>query len=375
MKDPFPIPPIPALSAAVQPWADYLNLPTLPLHIHEIVIIAGFYEFVRSVVSPVLSRRLFPAQYNALSKKKKLNWDVHVVSLVQSTTINALALWVMYVDEERRQMDWQERLWGYSGGAAMIQALATGYFLWDLFVTAANVNIFGLGMLAHAVSALLVYSFGFRPFVNYYSCVFILWELSSPFLNIHWFFDKLGMTGSRAQLYNGLVLIGTFFSCRLVWGTYQSVVIYRDLLAGINQTPSVPSLSPSADIEKDAAATDVFPARYAESMQFVTASTSVPLWLAAIYIGSNLTLNSLNFYWFFKMIEAVRKRFDPKSESSGEDLDVIKEEDAKSAKATTDGIAVVTSGADKGGATTTTARPRRRTILDGEEDPDAPPPI
>ncbi|KAI1133494.1 TLC domain-containing protein [Nemania abortiva] len=352
MKDPFPIPPIPALSNAVQPWADYLDLPTLPLHIHEVLIIAVFYEAVRSLVSPVLSRRLFPAQYGALSRTKKLNWDVHVVSLVQSTTINALALWVMFVDDERYQMDWQERLWGYSGGSAMIQALAAGYFVWDLFITAANVNIFGLGMLAHAVSALLVYSFGFRPFVNFYSPVFILWELSSPFLNIHWFFDKLGMTGSRAQLYNGLVLIATFFSCRLVYGTYSSLLVYRDLWSGIHQGPDV--------LAADKA--DALPARYAESMKFVTSSSEVPLWLAAIYVGSNLTLNSLNFYWFFKMIEAVRKRFDPKVEG--------KQEVAEAVKATADGSAAVTTGTD--GAFT--PRPRRRTILDGE-DPDAPPPI
>ncbi|KAI0109622.1 TLC domain-containing protein [Nemania sp. FL0031] len=354
MKDPFPIPPIPALSNAVQPWADYLNLPTLPLHIHEVVIIAAFYEFVRSAVSPVLSARLFPAQYGALSKTKKLNWDVHVVSLVQSTTINALALWVMFVDQERAQMDWQERLWGYSGGAAMIQALAAGYFVWDLFITAANVNIFGLGMLAHAVSALLVYSFGFRPFVNYYSSVFILWELSSPFLNIHWFFDKLGMTGSRAQLYNGLVLIATFFSCRLVWGTYSSVLVYLDLWAGIHQGPDI--------MAADKVAAGDLPARYAESMRFVTSSSGVPLWLAAIYVVSNMTLNSLNFYWFFKMIEAVRKRFDPKVAEA-------KQEVAEKVKVTADGSAAVTTGMDNG-----FTRPRRRTILDGE-DPDAPPPI
>ncbi|KAI0443278.1 TLC domain-containing protein [Xylaria telfairii] len=352
MKDPFPIPPIPALSAAVQPWADYFNLPTLPLHIHEVVIIASFYEFVRSVVSPALSSRVFPRQYAALSKTKKLNWDVHVVSFVQSTTINILALWVMYVDEERHQMDWQERLWGYSGGSAMIQALAAGYFLWDLCVTAANVNVFGLGMLAHAISALLVYSFGFRPFVNYYSPVFILWELSSPFLNIHWFFDKLGMTGSRAQLYNGLVLIATFFSCRLVWGTYQSVLVYRDLWTGFNQGPDILAASKAGTLD--------VPARYAESMLFVTTSTGIPMWLAAIYVASNMTLNSLNFYWFFKMIEAVRKRFDPSAEDKQE----------VAVKVTTDGTAAVTTGADKG----ITTRPRRRTILDGE-DPDAPPPI
>lgn len=161
MRDPFPIPPIPVLSRMAEPWADRLSLPTLPLHIHEVLLIAACYQFVGSVVSPLISRYFFPAQYAALSRSKRLNWDVHVVSLFQSTTINALALWVMFVDDERRNMDWQERVWGYDGASAMIQALACGYFLWDLIITASNLNIFGLGMLAHAVSALLVYSFGF----------------------------------------------------------------------------------------------------------------------------------------------------------------------------------------------------------------------
>ncbi|KAI1079403.1 TLC domain-containing protein [Whalleya microplaca] len=356
MRDPFPIPPIPALSKAVQPWADYFHLPTLPLHIHEIVLIAAFYQLVGSVVSPLLSNRLFPTQYKALSRGKKLSWDVHVVSLVQSTTINILALWVMFVDDERKNMDWQERIWGYTGGAAMIQALAAGYFLWDLIVTASHVHIFGLGMLAHAISALLVYSFGFRPFINYYSCNFILWELSSPFLNIHWFFDKLGKTGSRAQLYNGLMLIFTFFSCRLVWGSYQSVLVARDVWVGVHSKPTV-----LATLAPEDAANATFPLRYTETMQFVSESSSVPIWLAAIYMGSNLTLNSLNFYWFFKMIDAVRKRFVPKE----------KEEDVKVDASHDDGKAV-TSGAGTTGLSPGLSR--RRTILDGEEG-DEPPPI
>ncbi|OTA51931.1 DUF887-domain-containing protein [Hypoxylon sp. EC38] len=355
MRDPFPIPPIPALSKAVKPWADYFGLPTLPLHIHEVVLMAIFYHFIGSVVSPILSSRLFPTQYSALSRSRKLNWDVHVVSLVQSTTINALALWVMFVDDERRNMDWQERIWGYTGGAAMIQALAAGYFLWDLVMTASHISIFGLGMLAHAISALLVYSFGFRPFVNYYSCNFILWELSSPFLNIHWFFDKLGMTGSRAQLYNGLILIFTFFSCRLVWGTYQSFLVARDLWKGLHSVPTVlATLSP----EEVLAAT--FPSQYANTMKFVSSSTSIPLWLAAIYIGANLTLNSLNFYWFFKMIDAVRKRFDPKEKEVKIEEKPVQDH-AISTGAQTDGIELKT-------------RLRRGTLLDGEEE-DEPPPI
>lgn len=43
----------------------------------------------------------------------------------------------------------------------MIQAFAAGYFLWDLWVCARNVGVFGWGLLAHAVAALCVYSLGF----------------------------------------------------------------------------------------------------------------------------------------------------------------------------------------------------------------------
>jgi hypothetical protein len=58
-------------------------------------------------------------------------------------------------------MDWRERVWGYTGAAGMIQGMATGYFLWDLCITGMHVGVFGWGMLAHALSALTVFSFGF----------------------------------------------------------------------------------------------------------------------------------------------------------------------------------------------------------------------
>jgi len=162
MRDPFPIPPIPALSKAVQPLADRFHLPTLPLHVHEVLGAALFYTFIHLVVSPVLSEWLFPSYYPRHSRGKKANWDAHVVSLVQSTLINSLALWVMWASkDERGAMDWQQRIWAYDGASGFIQAMAAGYFLWDLITTVAFLDIFGLGLLAHAASALAVYSFGF----------------------------------------------------------------------------------------------------------------------------------------------------------------------------------------------------------------------
>lgn len=159
MKD--PIPHIPLLSKAIQPFADYFSLTTLPLHIHEVVAAFVGYHLINTIISPWLSNKLFPVKYNKLSPDRKLNWDVHVVSLCQSTMINTLALWVMFVDEDRKNMNSLERVFGYTGASGMIQGLAAGYFLWDLFVTLQNVQAFGYGMLAHALSALIVFSFGF----------------------------------------------------------------------------------------------------------------------------------------------------------------------------------------------------------------------
>lgn len=43
----------------------------------------------------------------------------------------------------------------------MIQAFAAGYFLWDLQICLRYMRIFGVGLLMHAVAALVVFSLGF----------------------------------------------------------------------------------------------------------------------------------------------------------------------------------------------------------------------
>jgi hypothetical protein len=72
-----------------------------------------------------------------------------------------LALWTIYSDNERRNMNLEERMWGYTGAAALVQALATGYFLFDLVAMVRYLDVFGLGMLAHALSCLITYTLGF----------------------------------------------------------------------------------------------------------------------------------------------------------------------------------------------------------------------
>ncbi|KAK0516302.1 hypothetical protein JMJ35_000905 [Cladonia borealis] len=220
MRDPLPAPLL--LTKSTIPLANALSLRTLPLHTHEILPSFALYNILHIYIAPTISTQLFPQTYPSLPPTTKENWNIHLVSLLQSTFISTLALSVMYLDKERRRMGPVQRVWGYTGATGMVQGFSAGYFFWDLGVCMADVGVHGWGALTHAAAALTVSLLGFRPFCNYYGLSFILYELSTPFLNIHWFLDKTHLTGSTAQFLNGIILITTFAGSRLVWGTYQS---------------------------------------------------------------------------------------------------------------------------------------------------------
>jgi hypothetical protein len=170
MKDPFPIAPPEALINISQPLATALSLPTLPLHVHEVLFAFAFYNFINIVLSPILSRTFFPTTYASLNRRTKINWDVHVVSLFQSVIICAMSLYVMWFDEERKQSRpwemWEQRIWEYSGLSGLLQSFALGYFLWDFIMCTWHLDIFGWGMLAHAISALSVFALGYVSISN-----------------------------------------------------------------------------------------------------------------------------------------------------------------------------------------------------------------
>jgi hypothetical protein len=133
--------------------------------------------------------------------------------------------------------------------------------------------------------------------VNYYGLNLILYEVSTPFLNIHWFLDKFGMTGSNFQLYNGVTLISTFVLSRLVWGSYNLASMFYDVYVAINS--------------------DTIKADYLNATNWDLAVLKqkdhdpLPLWVVSIYIGGNLILWLLNVVWLNKMVQAMMKRFTP----------------------------------------------------------------
>lgn len=153
----------------MEPLSNHLGLTTLPLHIHEVLFSYLLYEFLFRILSPYGSRALFPQKYASMSRRNRLNWDAHMVSMYQAIFINTAALWVIFRDPSRGTQNegwnWGERLWGYNGAAGMVQAFAAGYFLWDCVVSSVHLDVMGASSLVHAVAALGITCIGFvRPF-------------------------------------------------------------------------------------------------------------------------------------------------------------------------------------------------------------------
>ncbi|KAG6909620.1 hypothetical protein DXG01_016402 [Tephrocybe rancida] len=109
---------------------------------------------------------------------------------------------------------------------------------------------------------------GLDAIVNFADIGFVLHGF--PDTNGRRFMDKTGRTGTRAQLVNGVLLLAAFFGVRLVYGGMVSYQFLHTLMQ----------------------------VRHEMSWAYLT-----------VYGTGNALLTSLNWFWFYKMISALRRRF------------------------------------------------------------------
>jgi ABC-type transport system involved in multi-copper enzyme maturation permease subunit len=206
--------------------------------------------------------------YRRLSPSKKLDWRMHVVSMVHALLMVALCIPIL--NSKELQLD---PVFGTTRYAERVYSIAGGYFLWDIYVSARYFSLTGIQFLFHGSVAFTVVLCLFRPIFQYFGAIFLMFECSTIFLNIHWFCDKTGNSGGTFQLVNGICLLLSFFSVRLCFGTYQ---IYRLISSAVSNL------------------------------------YQYPMTLFWIYTLACITMQSLNFFWFYAMIKSVASRFRPK---------------------------------------------------------------
>lgn len=265
-SDPFSHIELPFLNKEVLQFSQKYGYTMLPLHFHEIILSFVAYNSI-FYLSKLISPRLVTS-YKSLSLRTQINFDIHVVSMV-----NCLVLLVtsfpLFGDEELAK----DTVSGYTPYGGFVAAITIGYFLWDCYVSIMYINFFGAGFVLHGLGSLFVFIQGMRPYILYYAPIFLLFELSTPFLNIHWFASHLpeGTIPMSLQIVNGFFLMTTFFSVRIVWGLYHVFHLAHDIL----------------------------------SPQGLAAQ---PLWVPVSILVSNFSLDVLNVYWFYKMVLLVGKR-------------------------------------------------------------------
>jgi len=241
---------------------DTLGLTKFPPYLSTFLCAFLGFSFVHQILAPLCSRTWFPVAFGSKNARARNSWSIHVVSQVHTVIIVPLSLWVLWNEHIKdRAFGWDEQV-GY------VHAIACGYFLWDSLD--AIINFTDLGFVIHGVACFAIYIMSYKPFVAYYGIRCLLWETSTFFLNIHWFLDKTGRTGSTAQLINGFFLLSAFFGVRLIYG---GKVTY-DFLYTLLQV------------------------RYEVSVSYIL-----------VYGVGNVILTSLSWFWFYKMISALQRRF------------------------------------------------------------------
>ncbi|KAJ2055068.1 hypothetical protein GGI08_004280 [Coemansia sp. S2] len=104
-----------------------------------------------------------------------------------------------------------------------------GYFLWDMVNTYRNIDVDGWGFMAHAIMSFGVYLLAYSPLLQYYGACFMMFEISTLFLNIHNTLEDLELQEAILYYINATALVSSFFFARIVYGTILSINVWREL--------------------------------------------------------------------------------------------------------------------------------------------------
>ncbi|XP_028909184.1 TLC domain-containing protein 4-like [Ornithorhynchus anatinus] len=227
------------------------------------------FQLCFSVVSPRLSSALSHS-YQALPRKKHLEWDSRCVSTIHATIISFFSLYILQYDDAINA----NKLRGDPKLVRLIVAIASGYLLYDLLLLLRFWSFLGDGMfLCHHVISL--FSFQYQLITGalpYFANFRLLCEFSTPFVNFRWFLDVAGWPRSSPIVFlNGLAMAVVFFIARIaVIPTY-----YHHMLAWVGT----------------------------EAM----AQLSLPL--KSTWVLSSLGLEILNIYWMYRILRGLLHAF------------------------------------------------------------------
>jgi len=226
--------------------------------------------------------RAFGAEkiYNALSDKHRKQWDSRITSQVHCLIIVPLSFYAV-INFKGDIYD----VFALNEAAELPLTITLGYFLNDLLESLQHPKMWGVGMFVHAVACLIAYGFVLtHGFIMYFGTVFLMWEISTIFLNFRGFLYAAGKESSVLYKVNGILLVLSFFLVRICFGYTQSYHVWVALGRG----------------------------------------THAPLYLRGYFYFSNLVMNILNTYWMILIAKGAISGFSKKTAADNKDSKAAK---------------------------------------------------
>jgi Ca2+/Na+ antiporter len=146
----------------------------------DFIILSAILLHLVYVFGGLLSNK-FSSHYRNLQKSKQASWRIHIVSVVFSLLVIPLSI-PMYSIKSLQN----DKLFGSSTYSASLISFAIGYFLWDLIISIIHFSETGWPFVFHALACMSVFGFSLYPYAQGYASVFLLFEVSTVFLNVHW---------------------------------------------------------------------------------------------------------------------------------------------------------------------------------------------
>ncbi|GMM49555.1 hypothetical protein DASB73_005130 [Starmerella bacillaris] len=239
----------------------FLGLPLLPFHLHEILLAFLFYALIYYSFGPIAKRK--SKWYGKLTKDLKSACATHAVSEANAITLLILNFPLFFSKSINT-------LTSSTPYGLFVDSFCVGYFLFDFYITSIHIKSIGAVFMFHAVTALFVYIQGYRPFLLNYCPQFSYFEVSTLFVNVYWFGIHIpGLLTDKQQTINGTLLIVAFLFCRIIPGPINGYKLFKEAL--------------------------------------FTELDNVPYWIVLGVFACYTLLTSLNFLWFYKMIQAAFK--------------------------------------------------------------------
>ncbi|AAS50450.1 AAR085Wp [Eremothecium gossypii ATCC 10895] len=263
-------------------------------HMHLVIYVALFYHCCYLVGKHMLFPGLVRWRRAVAPQRLLVQSAIHWVSLVQSVVILTLcyASWPLHTRATHPRPE--DRVFATTPVNSVLASFALGYFLWDTVISLRHSSV---AFALHGAVSTVVFLIGMTPYINYYAGMFLLFELSNPFLNGHWFARHYLPLGSqthphagdarlvrwsaRFALANDLVFFTVFFCARIAYGYYKIGELALDFY------------------------------RVRADPRFMPYGT-------AFILGGNLVLNVLNAIWFRTMVCMARDQLYGKRSAAAE---------------------------------------------------------